>query len=488
MLTYSTLGNEGNLGNNLFQIHSVLGLGKKFGNEVAFPANWRYGWGCFENIPPLYDTLPENFFIKIKEKHFHYDIEQWEGAAFDADIEGWLQSEKYFDEVLRFKQSFINKVSAKYPTTRPTIGISVRRGDYVDNPNYHLPPISFYLGALLQLDYKNSDILVFSDDIAYCRIHFNLPNVRFVSEPPLEQLALMSTIDTLIIANSTFSWWGAYLGKEKKVIRPKKHFKGKLLRNSDPKDFWPESWEVFDGKIDLKDVTFTIPLSADSQDRRENLELTIKHLRDNFDTNIIVMENQTSEYSNVDAGYIYSNYPTFHRTAMLNRMAKLAKTPIVVNWDADVFAPPIQIIQAVDLIREGTDIVYPYDGRFARVPRTHYPFSDVGVLKERFKGMNKYSYGGAVVANRKSYLKMGGENENFISYGPEDVERYRRFDKLGAKIKRVGGILYHLDHEIKTDSSISNPHFEANCQEFEKICYMTKRELKSYINSWHNNC
>jgi hypothetical protein len=97
-------------------------------------------------------------------------------------------------------------------------------------------------------------------------------NVHFADElgckKDIEQLALMSLCDHFIISNSTFSWWGAYLGEKEhsKIIHPAYHFAGKLLQTSNAKDYYPERWINFDhvGKrIDLSDVTFTVPVSYD---------------------------------------------------------------------------------------------------------------------------------------------------------------------------------------------------------------------------------
>jgi predicted glycosyltransferase involved in capsule biosynthesis len=125
------------------------------------------------------------------------------------------------------------------------------------------------------------------------------------------------------------------------------------------------------------------------------------------------------------------------------------------------------------MLRSGTDFVYPYDGRFARVPRserkTITKHLDVGMLKSKYTGMNKgdmVSVGGAIAYNKKSFINAGGENENFISYGAEDLERFYRFKTLGYEVERVNGALYHLDHAITIDSSNKHNDFEGNKKEY----------------------
>jgi hypothetical protein len=244
-------------------------------------------------------------------------------------------------------------------------------------------------------------------------------------------------------------------------------------------------------KIDLSDVTFLIPVYHDHHDRDENISLSIKMLKEDFQTKIIVGENQTSSFSHLGDKYMKFNYKEFHRTRMLNQMAYKATTPIIFNFDADVVVPPLQILEAVRLIRSGYDMVYPYDGRFARVPRTHYPnlskLRDVGILTEQFKGTfpdDTPSVGGAIVFNKQSFIEGGMENEHFVSYNPEDQERYYRFTTLGYKVSRIPGILYHIDHKITLNSSMQQPNYQRGLKEWGRVKTLTPEVLRAYVDCW----
>ena len=79
---------------------------------------------------------------------------------------------------------------------------------------------------------------------------------------------------------------------------------------------------------------------------------------------------------------------------------------------------------------------------------------------------------------------MGLENENFISWGYEDWERIRRVEKLGGTIGRVKGVLYHLTHNRNSNSSSSNPFYQFNGQEYNKIKSMDKEKLQKHISDW----
>jgi hypothetical protein len=245
--------------------------------------------------------------------------------------------------------------------------------------------------------------------------------------------------------------------------------------------------------IYAKDVTFIIPVKFDHQDRKENLDLTIKFIKKYFDTNIIIGEQGTikfGSYSNVD--YMTFPYEEFHRTKMLNQMTMVAKTPIVVNWDADVLVAPDQLDLAFDAIRQGmSDFIYPYDGRFARVSRDWLPKLkklDLSILDGvEFPGMrshDKESVGGAIVFDKESFIMGGMENENFMSHAPEDVERYWRFNMLGFNVDRVTGTLYHINHWCGPDSGHGNDFAIMNRSEWRRVKGMDKNELKEYISTW----
>jgi len=187
--------------------------------------------------------------------------------------------------------------------------------------------------------------------------------------------------------------------------------------------------------------------------------------------------------------------PVMHRTKALNNMARNTSRRYIFNWDVDVFIAPLQILQAVEMLRSGADMVYPYKWAFARMPRNTWfekirdYDGDVGLVGDtRFNGMNTsdvVSLGGAVGFNKESFIDGGMENENFISYGAEDVERMYRFEKLGYRIERVlGNNMYHLNHWTGPNSLNTHRHFKANDQELRRIKALTKDELRQEINTW----
>jgi hypothetical protein len=521
MITFSKFGQMGNLGNQLFQYASMIGLALKHEHSNKMP-DWKYS-KYFTAIPVI--ARNEAISKQIKEPNFHFSPEFFEehlstkeSKDETIDISGWLQSEKYWDHyttgiknIFKFKDDFVSEVLKKSAIVnlKSAIAISIRRGDYVNNPNYYQLPITYYLHALYKFfpDWQQRTVIIFSDDIPYCKTHFAAAeNVVYADGlSDIEQLCLMSGCKDHIISNSTFSWWGAYLGEScsGKVIRPAHHFAGKLLETSDWKDYYPDRWYEFDHeeeKFDLSNVTFTIPVAFDHLHRKQNLELNICMLQRDFNTNIIIGEqgaNPKFAYMQTHCRYRhFFGMAEFHRTKMLNEMARMSNTEIIVNWDADVFLPPLNILLAVEALTHDspltTHVVYPYDGRFARVERTWFKplekMLDLGIFQNKvFTGMKEAdarSVGGAVFFNKKAFIEGGMENEHMVSYGPEDRERLYRFQTLGFLIKRIPGAIYHLDHWRGPNSSAANVHFKKNTDLYNKMKAMTSFQLTDYVKSW----
>lgn len=495
ILSFSQLGKHGRLGNQLFQVAGTLGLAEKHGAQAAFPA-WQY--------EPYFETpIPHGPMAgpRIEERFFHFH--DW-NLTGDSDLLGYLQSEKYFgSQKLKLRPAFVEEQKVKHPELflRETICIQIRRGDYVDNPNYYQLSPTYYLSALITHfpHWRDCNLLIISDGIEYCRTHFEcLPNATFsTGNTDIQDLALACACDHFILSNSSFGWWCAWLGEKphSKIVHSGHMFAGKLARK-DARDSRPDRWiehkrDTY--KIPLRDLTITIPVFLDHPTRKENLDLCLFLLQSAFDTNYIVCEqggrhfNYTSQWGT----YQHMDSPVFHRTQMLNQMAVTAETPYIANWDCDVIVPPAQLYMAVEALRAGADMVFPYDGRFARMPRGEWfaPLQkgDIGIVgNTMFKGREPEhtSVGGAVLWNKEAFIDGGMENEHFISFGPEDCERHDRFKTLGYDIRRIGGSLFHLNHYVGPNSSPRNPHFAANEKELEKIRRMSRADLHAYIDTW----
>lgn len=492
-ITMSNFGQHGRLGNQLFQYAAMLGFMEHKNTCMVLP-EWKYS-DFFDSYFPACDVKAQTL---IKEGHFHYDPHFANSLEGDVDVSGYFQCERYWEncvgkvrKALTFNPEFVKEQRQKFKEvfqcTRQTIAIHLRRGDYVNHNAHYNLPINYYILALEE-HFPNwrrkYNLMVFSDDPSYARLHFEcVPNATIVfGNSDIEDLCLMSQCDHFIIANSSFSWWGAYLGEKEgtNVIRPVNHFTPQYGRTHNAKDYYPARWVAFNDttrKIDLSDCTFTIPVKFEHKDRRENYELIQTYLIKHFITRIVIQECLN---------------PRFRRTKMLNDMAKAANTPYIANYDTDVLIAPMQILQAMELLRtDMASMVSPYDGRFMRTDRTHWyklAFNrlDIGDFANgrHMRQSSANSWGGALFVNRIDYMMAGMENENYISFGNEDEERIHRFKTLGYKVERIPGRIYHMEHYRGINSTNKHADHHLNRAEWDKVSKMDKKQLSEYVSTW----
>ncbi|GAB3944208.1 alpha-1,2-fucosyltransferase [Spirosoma harenae] len=227
MITCSQLGVSkwGRLGNQLFQIAATLGIAHRNGQAAIFPA-WSYSH-CFAHPLPQ-GHLPDAQVYK-HDSQFYQPIDL---PAGNWDLQGFFPSEKFFDaiapdirrqfepsaDVLAYIDQKYGRLLAKCPCS-----IHVRRGDYLQlNWDFPTQSLAYYQHAIQQFP-TDTLFLIFSDDIAWCRQHFVGSQFEFVEkEEDIIDLLLMSRCSNHIIANSTFSWWGAWLNpnSDKVVLCP----------------------------------------------------------------------------------------------------------------------------------------------------------------------------------------------------------------------------------------------------------------------------
>lgn len=196
----------------------------------------------------------------IKEKNFSFDPTILD-CSEDAYLDGFWQSEKYFSSIaqiiredLRLKtaiQGPLQEIAEQIQTTN-SVSLHVRRGDYVLNPTttaYHgVCGTEWYESAVKIIDEKVNQptYFIFSDDYAWAKenLQFQSPAVFIIPSPEGQEcndMHLMSLCKHNIIANSSFSWWGAWLNTnpEKIVIAPKNWF---IAGPQNTQDLIPDSW------------------------------------------------------------------------------------------------------------------------------------------------------------------------------------------------------------------------------------------------------
>jgi hypothetical protein len=196
-----------------------------------------------------------------KEKNFYYDTNFWKTGK-SVHIIGNFQSELYFSQ---FKKKILSKIKInelllsvsdiamlKAVTETESLSIHIRRGDYVSNKIANnvlgVLPLTYYQAAYkLITEAKNiKHTFVFSDDIEWVKNNFTfITNVTFVDNSgenkDIADFYLMQHCSHNIIANSSFSWWAAYLNPnpDKMVVAPQRWFN---KANLNTKDLLPAGW------------------------------------------------------------------------------------------------------------------------------------------------------------------------------------------------------------------------------------------------------
>ena len=270
-------------------------------------------------------------------------------------------------------------------------------------------------------------------------------------------------------------------------------------------------------KKDLRDTTFVIPIRIESEDRLRNVITICCFLLENFNTRIILKEvDSTSIFeeralpqikryldNNVDdLTHIFEKIdpddPIFYRMRYINQMLSMVDTKVVANYDCDVLLPISTYLKSEKaIVEDGFDAIYPYafgdENNGLQFCRQVWADDDVvsSFLSEdcNFSILDsksttaKAQYGHVQFFNKSSYIAAGMENENFRSWGPEDQERYYRFEKLGYKIGRVNDYVYHIEHSRGQDSDYANPYHGDNVNLFDYLKSLTQQELRSYYSS-----
>lgn len=211
-------------------------------------------------ITKLKQKFPVPFSRIIFNEHSHKFHNQFFSLPSDTYINGFWQNEKYFKDIrdillsefelkerlLAPHNTFITKI-----TSSESIGVHVRRGDYVNsesaNSFHGLCDLNYYNNAFEILKSKNYalNFFVFSDDISWCKENFSGNNFYFVetNSHPAVDLILMSRCSHQVIANSSFSWWAAWLNKNKTktVVAPEFWFR---KTKSVELGILPSDWQI----------------------------------------------------------------------------------------------------------------------------------------------------------------------------------------------------------------------------------------------------
>lgn len=237
VISFRELGGLGRLANQMFQYASTRGIAANRNFDCAFPLpnDDIILYKCFKNTLKYSKELPE--YDRVYPRGFHFDEMLFNECAGDRDILHYFQTEKYFkhieDEIredFKFDDFIFNScntyIKQLFPNTE-IISLHIRRTDYVKDETMYALPLEYYENALKMMP-DNLPIIIFSDDSEWCKNQELFSNNKFkiiTTNNFFADLCMMTLCNYHIIANSSFSWWGAWLAKSKKVIAPKRWFR-----------------------------------------------------------------------------------------------------------------------------------------------------------------------------------------------------------------------------------------------------------------------
>lgn len=272
----------GGLGNQLFQIANAYHLSIKYNRTLLL---------CIDNSYPrcvYWDTIFSHFKkclitkknyneLRVKSTIYNWAMTRFEYKEIIIDhtidifcIEGYYQSYKYFDK-LQFEQTLNIDTFTYLKPSINDVALHIRRTDYTKNNFHKVISLDYYYNCLrkimTQIDINR--IYIFSDDINWCKQHFDLQHAKTVDainaveavdainavefvdlSSDVEELCFMKQFKTIVVANSSFSWWAAYLGREKVIYSPENWFNNGCHLIT--RDLRPTSWIQIDDDLHLQ--------------------------------------------------------------------------------------------------------------------------------------------------------------------------------------------------------------------------------------------
>jgi len=260
MIGHNHIGRNGRFGNQMFQYAATRGIAAKHGYDWCIPPGPKddYGFDDEENQHKLFmafklsglkstQVFPATY---RKESTFEFDTDLFENCEDNINLYGFFQTEKYFKHIedeIRKDFTFVDDILKPCKEafgSQELIGLHIRRTDYVQKQDYHpLCTQEYYKEALSRMP-EDTTVVIVSDDPDWCaKQELFAPDRFMISESGdnIIDMCILSLCKYHIIANSTFSWWGAWLANSEKVIAPKSWF-GTESDVTDV-DLVPDHWE-----------------------------------------------------------------------------------------------------------------------------------------------------------------------------------------------------------------------------------------------------
>ena len=230
----------------------------------------------FDLLDLKYEIKPNDFFNDFKDKPINFHTTTYDETLFDLkpgynynligrfdlysywynDIKEEVENWQFTSKLQIQAEARLNEIKSKFGNDKPTVSIHMRRGDYL-LPQFPYCELGseYYTKAIVEnfMDIDDYNFIVFSNDIEFAKDLIEGDNIYFVepkggnkvcTDTEKEDLVLLSLCDHHITANSSYSWWGAFLckNKNKKIVCPTNYVKFNHPSTFMNGNYYPPNW------------------------------------------------------------------------------------------------------------------------------------------------------------------------------------------------------------------------------------------------------
>lgn len=321
---------KGGLGNQLFEIFSIIAysfrhdvdFGFEYSSFLYIGSKRKTYWNDFLKELKPYTMKKVDKSNKLKENKYNVKPKPNENLYFNA----FFQSHKFFEDQydkicnlinLNDKKKILYDKYYDFFNKKTTISLHFRIGDYKEKPFiFYILNTEYYIKSLEniidKLNSNNLRVLYFCEKTDHelveqkiNKIKSKLPNLEFIKVPydlkDWEQMLLMSNCHHNIIANSTFSWWGAYFNNyQDKIVCCPSIISGRKCKPKNLKVLYPSKWIKINCQYDHDNILCI-------NDIDENKKLSLQRLADNINYKINFNDNVIDDYDIIYSTEIIDN-------------------------------------------------------------------------------------------------------------------------------------------------------------------------------------